>query len=59
MDLIYHYLLFTCSTGLTFLESKNVLPAGSFVSYEAINWIRNNCSHVHSFMEAAKVLQVW
>ena len=47
------------STGLTFLESKNVsLPAGTFVSYDALSWMRNNCPQVHDFSDAAKVIQV-
>lgn len=46
------------SNGVTLLDTKNGLPNGTFVSYEAINWIRYNCIHARSYIEAVAILQV-
>ena len=47
------------SSGLSFLDTKTTgLPSGTFISYEAMLWMRNNCRYVHDNAEALLLLQV-
>lgn len=48
------------STGLSFLDPKATgVCAGTFISYEAMLWMRRTCSkQVQSNAEALQVLQV-